>query len=130
MKNLTRDQILAAADIRIEEVKVPDWGGSVFVKGMSGAERDRFEASIIVQRGKTQSFNLNNVRAKLCSLTICNEQGDPVFTEQDVAALSAKSASALQTVFAVAQRLSGLGDDDVKELTEGIKSPFEGSASN
>lgn len=127
---LTRDEILAVKDIRLEEVKVPEWGGSVFVKGMIGAERDKFETSLVEMRGKVQVANLNNARAKLAALTICDEKGTRLFTEQDVEALGAKSASALQRVFQVAKRLSGLTDEDLKELTQELKkSPLEGSAS-
>ena len=131
MAILKRDDILQASDITKELVSVPEWGGDVYVKGMTGAERDKFESSIVAQHGKEQSVNMANIRAKLASLTICDENGKRLFTEMDVQALSQKSAAALQRVFEVAQRLSGIGDDDVKELTEGIKAdPFDGSPSD
>ena len=62
---LTRDTMLSASDIEIELVEVPEWGGHVFVKGMSGTERDQFEASITEQRGKDARVNMANIRAKL-----------------------------------------------------------------
>ena len=124
MATLNRDEILAASDILTELVPVPEWGGDVYVKGMTGAERDKFEASIIEQRGKTQTMNMANIRAKLASLTICDETGRRLFNEADVQLLSKKSAAALQRVFAVAQKLSGIGDEDVKELAEGVSDPF------
>jgi len=127
MATLNRDDILKAEDIGRELVPVPEWGGDVYVKGMTGSERDKFESSIVEQRGKKQSINMTNVRAKLASLTICDEQGKRLFTEADIAKLSEKSASALQRVFAIAQRLSGIGDADVEELTEGLDSPFDAS---
>jgi hypothetical protein len=98
---------------------------------MTGAERDKFEASIISRNGKDATVNMLNIRAKLASLTICDEGGKRQFTEADVMALSQKSAVALQRVFAVAQKLSGFGDDEVKELAEGVKNdPFDGSPTN
>jgi hypothetical protein len=127
MKTLNRDDILGASDIVTELVPVPEWGGDVYVKGMTGAERDKFESGIVEQRGKSQSINMANVRAKLASLTVCDEKGKRLFTEADVQALSQKSAAALQRVFSVAQRLSGIGDADVEELAAGMDSPFEGS---
>lgn len=129
MKTLNRDDILKADDIGRELVPVPEWGGDVYVKGMTGAERDKFEASIVEQRGKKQNLNMTNIRAKLASLTICDEQGKRLFTEADIAKLSEKSASALQRVFAIAQRLSGIGDADVEELAEGLDTPFGDSPS-
>lgn len=128
MKVLTREEILEMLDIPKE--KVAAWGGIVYVRGMTGEERDSFESSIIKQRGKEQSINLANVRAKLCALTICGADGKNLFSEADVQALGKKSAVELQKIFAVAQRLSGITNEDVEELSKGLKeNPFEDSAS-
>ena len=125
---LNRDQILSIADLKTELVEMPEWGGSVYVRGMNGAERDKFEGSLVEQRGKERKVNTANIRAKLASLTICDESGKRLFSEADVQAISQKSASALQRIFEVAQRLSGITDADVEELAEEIeKDPFEGS---
>jgi hypothetical protein len=130
MATLTRDEILKVVDVEIEVVEVPEWGGEVCVKGMTGAERDKFESSIVQQKGKEQTLNMANIRAKLASMTICDAEGKRLFSEADVQALSQKSASALQRVFGVAQRLSGIGDEDVKEMAGELQAnPLEGSPS-
>lgn len=130
MPLLTRENILAADDLGRELVNVPEWGGDVYVRGLTGKERDQFEASMIDQRGKSQTVNLQNIRAKLAGLSICDENGKRIFTDADLAALAGKSALALNRVFEVARRLSGLGDDDVKELTKELEeNPFAGSPS-
>ena len=118
---LSRSDILKADDLIRELVAVPEWGGDVFVRAMSGAERDAFEASIVVTRGKDTSMNMSNIRAKLAVLTICDEIGRQLFEDEDIQALGQKSAAALQRVFEVAQKLSGIGEEAVKELTEGLK---------
>ena len=131
MSVLKRDDILQADDIKRELVPVPEWGGDVYVKGMTGAERDKFEGSLITMRGKDKQMNMANIRAKLASMTICDEKGKRLFNENDVQALSQKSAAALQRVFAVAQKLSGISDEDVEELAEELKKdPFDGSPSD
>jgi hypothetical protein len=130
MTILGRDAILQAQDISKELVHVPEWGGDVYVKGMTGAERDKFEASLISSKAGGKQVNLSNVRAKLASLTLCDEGGNLLFTETDVRELSKKSAAALQRVFETAQKLSGLGEADIEELSEGLEeNPFDGSAS-
>lgn len=130
-KPLSRDDILGAKDIEIEKVDVPEWHGSVFVKGMSGTERDRFEASIVEQRGKNAKVSMENIRAKLAAESICDEDGNRLFSIEDINALGEKSASALQRVFDVAQRLSGITGEDVEELTEEMDAnPSGGSASD
>jgi len=131
MAQLNKQAILDVKDIEIEKVEVPEWGGFVFVKGMTGLERDTFEASIVQQRGKDARVNMVNIRAKLASQTICDEEGIRLFNDKDVSDLGKKSANALQRVFDVAQRLSGITEDDVDELADNLeKNPLDGSASD
>lgn len=103
---LTREQILQCDDLPKETVKVPEWGGEVQVRTMTGTDRDAFEASLIGKEGR-----LENVRARLVSLTLCDAAGSRLFTDSDITALGGKSARALDRVFAVAQRLNGIGAD-------------------
>jgi len=131
VSSLKREDILEVKDIEIEEVEVPEWGGTVCVKGMSGLERDAFEASIVQAKGKGTKVNMENIRAKLAAQTLCDEQGERLFTDADVKLLGKKSAVALQRVFVVAQKLSGIGDADVNELVDGLnENPLDGSPSD
>lgn len=115
---LTREAILQADDLPREMIEVPEWGGSVYVRALSGAERDAYEAACLEKRGKSYETNLQNLRAKLCALTVCAEDGKRLFTEADIDALGGKSAAALDRLFAAAKRLSGLGAEDVEELAK------------
>lgn len=113
---LGRDAILAASDAVTEDVDVPEWGGTVRVLGLTGKERDEFEESMLVKRGKRRDVSLVNARAKLVSLAVVDEDGKRIFSDVDVAELGNKSAAALTRVYEVAARLSGLSDEDVDEL--------------
>ena len=115
---LTKEQILSAQDFKTEEVEVPEWDGKVRVKSLTAKERDRFEAGMIEGRGKDRKTNLENLRARLVAKTVVDEQGNLLFSEKDVDALGEKNAAAIDTVFAVAQRLSKLRPEDVEELTK------------
>lgn len=128
---LTREDILKISDIVIEEVKIPEWNGTVYVKSMSGVERDAFEATIVSQRGKDPKVNMANIRAKLTAQTCCDKDGKLLFSASDIVTLGKKNASALQRIFNVAQRLSGISAKDVDELAEELdKDPSDGSASD
>jgi len=118
LKILTRDAILGAEDLPRELVEVPEWGGCVYVRALTGTERDAFEASVVEQRGKSTKMNLRNIRAKLVALTVVDEEGTRLFSDADVKLLGQKSAAALDKLFEVAQRLSGLRDEDVEELAK------------
>ena len=50
MEKLTRDAILAAEDLRTEEVPVPEWGGSVIVRTLRGDDRDAYDLACYASR--------------------------------------------------------------------------------
>lgn len=108
--SLSKKDILAAVDVKTEPVEVPEWGGSVFVRTMTGADRDGFESSmIVVQPDGTRKADMSNLRAKLVALTTVDEDGNRLFEVSDIDALSAKSSTALDRVFNASQKLNGLG---------------------
>jgi hypothetical protein len=113
---LTRDAILAAATLPTEDVEVKALGGSVTIRGLSAVERDSFEKSMFVTKGKSREFNLANVRARLVALCAVDEAGARLFSDEDVVALGQVRADVVDKLFTTAQRLSGLRDEDVAEL--------------
>ncbi len=132
MSLLTREAILAADDRKTKDVKVPEWGGTVRVRALSGAERDAYEASLVrIKSNGERQLTLANARARLVFLATCDEAGDRLFTkEQDVNELGKKSAAALQRVWEAASELSGLTDEDVEKAAETfVDAPSDGSTS-
>jgi hypothetical protein len=118
---LSKEAILAADDRPTMDVEVPEWGGTVRVRALSGAERDAYEIALAgIRPDGTRRPNLVNVRARLIALTVVDEAGARMFSDKDAEALGAKSAAAMQRVFEAAQRLSALTDEDVEELAEGF----------
>lgn len=115
---LSRDQILGADDVEFADVAVPEWGGTVRVRGLTGAERDEYETEITRIRGSSVEMRLQNARAKLVVRACIDSTGDRLFTDADVAALGKKSAKALNRVWNIARRLSGLSAEDVEELVQ------------
>jgi hypothetical protein len=113
---LTREAILGARDREIREVATPEWGGTVLVRALSAGQRDAFELSVTGPDGRER--NLANLRARLCALCIVDETGRPIFSAADVAELAERSAAAVERIFNVARRLSGMNDADVAELAK------------
>jgi hypothetical protein len=126
MKLLSKDAILKADDLPRQVVEVPEWGGSVMVRGLTGSERDKFEASVLVKKGKDYDVKLTDLRARLVVLSVIDEAGNRLFDDNDVAELGKKSASALNRVFEAAQRLSGLTDQDIEELEKNLLPALNG----
>ena len=127
---MDKESILKTEDLPREEVQIPEWRGSVFVRAMSGAERDKFESSVVSLRGKNTEINLSNIRAKLTVLTVVDEDGKRLFADSDEKAVGGKSACALDRIFKVAQRLSGLTDKDVEELSENLEPAQNGGSTS
>lgn len=114
---LTREDILDTKDIGEELVTVPEWNGTVLVRGLTGTERDEFERSCVSGRGKKAEVNLRNFRAKLVVMCARTPDGSsPLFLENDADALGKKSAAAIERLFEPAARLSGLTQEDMDEL--------------
>lgn len=115
---LTKAQILEVDDSETRIVDVPEWGGKVRVRGLTGSERDKFEASQLKQQGKSIKYDPENVKARLAAYSIIDENGNRIFSDADIIALGKKSAKALNRVADVARELSGFTDKDMEELTK------------
>jgi hypothetical protein len=115
---LTKEQILTAKDIETKKLHVPAWGGDIYIKGMTGTERDKYESTVMQANGKDISVNMINARARMAAYTICDENGNNIFTEADIKELTKKSAKVLDKVFEIAMKLSGIGENDLSELSK------------
>ena len=114
-------------DVVYESVVVPEWMNStVWVRSISSAEKDAFEASITkrvtekVGRKKRERSRIDQLkfRSKLVIKSACVGDGNPapLFQESDLEWLAEKNGAAIERVFDVASRLAGFSDDDVAEL--------------
>jgi hypothetical protein len=108
---LTRDQILSRDDATpdLHTIEIPEWGGSAFVRVLSGKQRERFEKAV----GRENESNLRGLFAALC---LCDDKGKPIFTEADISALGEKSSKALDRVYRAGIKLNAIGKDDIDEL--------------
>lgn len=118
---LTRSQILDAKDIATEVVPVPEWGGSVKVRGFTGAARDELEARFTDDTGQMDREKYRLFRAWFAAHSIVDDKGARVFSEADIEALGDKSAIALQRVFDAASRLSAVDAETMDGITEDLK---------
>lgn len=139
MALLSKESIVKVDDRKIEEVEVPEWGGSVLVRGLDGAGRDAYFASMAVMRqgkgGKTQmGMDTENLTARLvarCILDPDDEERDTLmFTTGEVSVLGGKNGQALNRVYEVALRLSGLTEDDMEEVGKASRATQNGGSTS
>ncbi len=125
---LTRDQILGAQDLKRETVDVPEWGGAVIVRELTAVERMAFEQEVLAAGGVGQLPP--DVVGRVAAWCIIDEKGQRVFSDEDGAALGAKSTDAILRVFRATMRLSAFAPEDEAALRKNsASSPGGGSSS-
>lgn len=108
---LTREQFLSGPKPTLEEVQCPALGGSVFVRGLSVGELDAFEA-------ESTDADRRHLRARIAVVSVCDQDGKPLLTKQDVPALSTLAAHALAPIVDASTRLNKLSEEAVEDLAK------------
>lgn len=93
LARLTLEKIQSAEDIREDVVDVPEWGGSVKVRGVSKAAWDKWLV-LPSEDGEDAAFLLSEALV------------EPQVTPEQALALRDKSAAALNRIEAAVSRLS------------------------
>jgi hypothetical protein len=109
---IDKTTILAALDLKSTEIEVPEWGGSVRLREMSGAAITQFWESCRDEKGNVIR---TVVQSNLLKLSLVDEHDQPLFGDDDIAALMAKNAAVLAKLFDAAQKLNGMGDPKAAE---------------
>jgi len=140
MRLLTIQEIMAADDLKTEDVPTPEWAPrdataaeaaecGVRVRTLTGIERDRFNASLVATKNGKREMDTENIMAKLVAACMVGPDGRKT-TEAEAKFLGGKSSLALQRVFDACQRLNGMGGAAVETLQgNSDASPSESSPS-
>lgn len=103
MAALTRDQILAARDLGVTEMEIPEWGGSVFLRKL--AARD-----LLKMRARSKSGGEFSV-AEYAAMGIADANGQPLFPKaKDVEALGEKAFDVLNRIIERLNEINGFND--------------------
>ena len=105
MTSTLRDRILATDDLGREEVEIEEWGETITVRGLTAGEVEKWGREV-------NAGSMDNIMPKMVAAVCMNGNGQRLFTDDDIEALSGKSPSAILKLFNVAQKLSGIGDDE------------------
>ena len=124
MALLKKDALWSAtANLPAEDVEVFDANGNVIgeirMRGLTGSELTAYQESLVVTLSSGQrKSNARHAMAKLIVLSAINEDGSPYFDKSETVKLDEAPARFLMPLFESAQRLCGLTDDDMKQMTE------------
>jgi len=108
---LDRKSILAADDVRKEKIAVPEWKGDVFLRVLTGTDRDRFEESYADQKMKA-------FRIRFLLLALCDEDGERLFSDDEADVLGKKSSVVINRLFEAGWKLNAFTQEAVDALGE------------
>lgn len=124
---LTRELLLQKDDLKIEKVELTR--GFVYVREMTGHEKDIWEQSMLKQKAsgnpnKPVEYEtvLEDFRAKLVVVTVCDETGNLILEAKDAKLLNKMmSASNMEKIVEVAQRLNAITQKDRDEIVKNLE---------
>ena len=110
-KILDIQAIKNADDRRLVEVDLTEeWGGIVFIKPLSGKQRDWIEVN---SGDKRQSLMM---RSKIAVMSVCDANGQLMFTDADIEWLCEKSGVALEKILKAVTSVNAVQAGDIEAL--------------
>jgi len=131
---LTREMILSLMDFEKEEVHVPEWNGSVYIRTMSALARDWMQVWFmkysLQDDGQRDAAALIGMQAAMVSYCLCNEDGELLFDDDEGRAiLSRKNGQVISRLYDIASRVNKMDDDEVQgEKKDLQRAPINGSS--
>ena len=129
MERNVLDEILSASDLPIRKVHIPQWSRDVFVRSMSGADRDQWELAWTEYRKRQDSGE--GFYAFLVLWTLCDAAGKPLCElppkPAQVKSMQEKSGAAIQRLYTVAAGLNGIGGIELEDAEKNSESAASGS---
>ncbi len=125
-KVLSRTAFLKAVNkFKRELVELPELGGAVYVSELDGAGLLSFNERVneLKLKGKKKISHSTSIEmmAYLVSLSVCDENGERLFTEKDAKILARTNLIALLALSTKAMELSGMNSAAVNEVKSQLK---------
>lgn len=103
-----RERILGFEDRKPIVVEVPEWGGiRINIAPLSSADRIRYR-----EEANAEGANWQAIAVAWCAV---EDDGKPIFTPADVAALAQKNGIAIERLYLAAVKLNRLSPEAVEE---------------
>lgn len=133
---LTKDLLLQKEKLEIEKVEFEN-GDYVYVRQMTGHERDMFEQSMLKKNkdGKGNVLSVETVmddfRSKLAAITLCDEEGKSLLSANDYAVLgNSMSAKRLEKIINMSQKLNAITEEDKEAIVKNSKPEGEDNSNS
>lgn len=117
MSSLTREQILSQR-VPFTTVNIPELNGTVNIKALSGAEREVWARNCRERSKPNGDFDDTNFMVSFLVLVLVDDQGNRLFSENELETLNKLDARALERMFREAQNFNGFGKAAEQEIAK------------
>lgn len=96
-----------------EEIEI---GGEKYqIRELSSGEASKYQASVVkVVNGRPQ-YDLKNSMRDLIMLSLCDEKGDRVFSDEDAGMIDMLPSSVSEQIFKTAQKVNGMDAESAEK---------------
>jgi len=116
MNKLSKQEILAKVKLPEVEIEVPEWGTTLKLKGMTGKQRLVLAKSVNPETDKEDAEAIVNIITKLISISVVDETGNPMFSEDEAKALVDGDLNTASKVVTEIYKLNGINqEEEIKE---------------
>jgi hypothetical protein len=125
---LSKEALQKKDDLPTRTVEVPEWGGSVRLRGLSGKKRMQMRRCYDAKTGEIAD---DEVLAKVLVWSMVGADGKPVLTESDVPWLIEKNGVVLVRLAEAVMEMSAMTEKSAAEVKENLPAArSDASASN
>jgi hypothetical protein len=110
--SLTIEQILEAKEDKVAEVPVPEWGGTVFVRQLSGLESVNLAGSLRNIEGDETAIARERLVGALAAY-LCDANGASLATMDQARVIAGKSALAVNRIVMAGHKLNALDEQAI-----------------
>lgn len=116
---LSKNQIVAANDRPHEDVEVPEWGGNVRLRVLSGSQREAIECKLHQCRSDNTATAVaawRGLKNFTLSCAMVDEAGSQLFSEREVAVFGDKNGSVIERLYEFVLRQNAFTKAEADEL--------------
>ena len=113
---LTKDQIFFAKDAETVSFDVPEWGGSILLRPMTGKQRAEYEHW--ASQASKNDNDFRTIRERTILACAVDDSGEALFTFDDLEKLAEKNSLVLDRVSEECQKISGLLASSVEDAAK------------
>lgn len=111
---LLKEDIINRDDRTLTKINVPEWGGHIYIRPLSGIERVAYEESVAAL--PKDEKNGIQVITRFLAMVLTDSKGDRLFSENDHNELAKKRWDVIMRIFNKAGRINAIDEKSIDEL--------------